>query len=118
MFELRMSMLLTALGFPLIFLVKGDLLFAVFFILGGILVSSFSVTIVMAQKLLPQNLGMASGLMTGFAIGAGGVGVTLLGVVADYAGVDIALKSIGILPVAGLALGMILRYSPGQGAQA
>jgi FSR family fosmidomycin resistance protein-like MFS transporter len=61
---------------------------------------------------------MASGLMTGFAIGAGGVGVTLLGVVADHSGVDIALKSIGILPVAGLALGLILRYSPGQGAPA
>ena len=111
-----MSMLLTALGFPLIFLVKGDLLFVVFFMLGVVLISSFSVTVVMAQKLLPRNIGMASGLMTGFAIGAGGVGVTLLGVIADHFGVDIALKSIGMLPVAGLALSLILRYPPRQGA--
>jgi FSR family fosmidomycin resistance protein-like MFS transporter len=117
-FEVRMSMLLTALGFPLIFLVKGELLFVVLFILGGVLVSSFSVTIVMAQRLLPRNIGMASGLMTGFAIGAGGVGVTLLGVVADRSGVDIALKSIGILPVAAFALGLIVKSSPGQGAPA
>ncbi len=116
MLELRMSMVLTALGFPLIFLVKGDLLFVVFFLLGAVLVSSFSVTVVMAQKLLPRNLGMASGLMTGFAIGAGGVGVTLLGVIADHAGVDIALKSIGILPVAGLALGLMFKYPPREGA--
>ncbi len=116
MLEVRMTMLLTALGFPLIFLVKGDLLFVVFFMLGGVLISSFSVTVVMAQKLLPRNIGMASGLMTGFAIGAGGVGVTLLGVMADHFGVDIALKSIGMLPVAGLVLSLILRYPPRQGA--
>lgn len=112
---LRASMLLAALVFPLIFLVKGSLaLFVVLFSLGAILVSSFSVTVVMAQKLMPGKLGIASGLMTGFAIGAGGIGVTLLGVVADHFGVYTALKSIGILPVAGLVLSLILRYPPRQ----
>jgi FSR family fosmidomycin resistance protein-like MFS transporter len=58
----------------------------VFLILGFtglILISTFSVTVVMAQTLLPKHLGMASGLMVGFAIGTGGIGVTLLGMVAD-----------------------------------
>ena len=49
------------------------------FWLGMVLVSTFSVTVVMSQKLLPRSFGIASGLMVGFAIGAGGIGVTLLG---------------------------------------
>jgi FSR family fosmidomycin resistance protein-like MFS transporter len=88
------------------------LLLVVLFVLGMALSCTFSVTIVMAQKLLPKNLGIASGLMTGFAIGAGGIGVTLLGVVADHFSVYTALKSIAILPVGAFVLSMILRYSP------
>ncbi len=110
----RGSSLLAALIFPVVFLVQGNgaLLLAVLFALGMVLSSTFSVTIVMAQKLLPRNLGIASGLMTGFAIGAGGIGVTLLGVVADYFSVYTALKSIAVLPFAAFALSMILRYAP------
>jgi FSR family fosmidomycin resistance protein-like MFS transporter len=116
-FLLRLSMLLSALCFPLILLIKGTLLFVVLFVLGAILVSSFSVTVVMAQRLLPRNMGIASGLMTGFAIGVGGVGVTLLGVIADRFGVEAALRSIAILPVAGFLLSLVLRYPPGRDGQ-
>jgi MFS transporter, FSR family, fosmidomycin resistance protein len=110
----RLSSLLAACIFPLIFLSQGALLFVVLFFLGVVLSSTFSVTIVMAQKLLPRNLGIASGLMTGFAIGAGGIGVTLLGVVADHFSVYTALKSIAVLPVAAFILSMMLRFAPGQ----
>jgi FSR family fosmidomycin resistance protein-like MFS transporter len=48
--------------------------------------------------------------MAGFAIGAGGICVTLLGVLADHYGVPFALKSIMILPVIGLLLSILLRY--------
>jgi FSR family fosmidomycin resistance protein-like MFS transporter len=75
-----------------------------------ILISTFSVTVVMAQKLLPHNLGIASGLMVGLAIGTGGIGITLLGVLADHLGVPFALKSIFVLPIIGLFLSMILQY--------
>lgn len=110
----RGSSLLAAVMFPLVFWAQGSqvLLLVVLFALGMVLSSTFSVTIVMAQKLLPKNLGIASGLMTGFAIGAGGIGVTLLGVVADHFSVYTALKSIAVLPVAAFILSMILRYSP------
>jgi len=74
------------------------------------LISTFTVTVVMAQQLLPKNLGVASGLMVGFAIGAGGICVTLLGVIADHFGVPVALKSIMILPAAGFLLSTLLRY--------
>lgn len=109
-FYLTLSMLFTALVFPLIFMATGFLLFLTLGILGMVLISTFTVTIVMAQHLLPRNLGVASGLMVGFAIGAGGIGVTLLGIIADHVGVPFALKAIIVLPLAGLMLSMLLRY--------
>lgn len=95
---------------PLILAVRGPWLFVVLAVVGMALISSFTVTIVMAQRLLPRNLGIASGLMVGFAIGVGGLGVTLLGVVADSFGIPMALKAIMILPVIGLGLSLAIRY--------
>lgn len=107
---LMLSLGLTALIFPLIFWVDGVTLFAVFAILGMVLIASFTVTIVMAQHLLPNNLGMASGLTVGFAIGTGGIGVTILGLIADAYGVPAALKFIGILPVVGFLISLSVPY--------
>ena len=75
---------------------------------GFVLISSFSVTVVMAQDLLPGRLGMASGLMVGFAIGTGGLGVTLLGTVADAWGVPAALHRLAFMPLVGLLLCLFL----------
>ena len=107
---LRLSLFLATVVLPAMFFVKGPWLFLVLGIQGFLLVSTFSVTIVMAQKLLPHRLGVASGLMVGFAIGSGGIGVTLLGLVADNFGVPAALESIIVLPFFGFVLSLILRY--------
>jgi FSR family fosmidomycin resistance protein-like MFS transporter len=109
---ISLSMAVAALTFPLIFVLEGFplLLSMTLFWLGMVLVSTFSVTVVMSQKLLPRSLGIASGLTTGFAIGAGGIGVTLLGIVADSFGVPFALKSIFIFPVVGFILSLMLKY--------
>jgi len=48
--------------------------------------------------------------MVGFAIGTGGIGVTLLGLVADNFGVPVALESIMILPLVGFLLSLVVRY--------
>jgi FSR family fosmidomycin resistance protein-like MFS transporter len=64
----------------------------------------------MSQKLLPNNIGMASGLTVGFAIGTGGVGVTLLGVIADTYGVPAALQFIGVLPFIGFLICLMIKY--------
>jgi MFS transporter, FSR family, fosmidomycin resistance protein len=109
---LILSLLVTSLLFPLIFITQGLLLFGVLIAVGITLISSFTVTIVMAQHLLPQNLGIASGLMVGFAIGTGGIGVTLLGLIADNFGVVYALKSLALLPLIGLGLSLMIRYPP------
>jgi len=104
------SMLWSSVLFPLIFMTQGVMLFVALGVLGIVLISSFTVTIVMAQQLLPRNLGIASGLMVGFAIGTGGIGVTILGIIADHYGVPLALKSIWLLPVAGFLLSLPIRY--------
>jgi FSR family fosmidomycin resistance protein-like MFS transporter len=77
-------------------------------ILGATIISSFSVTIVMAQELFPKRLGTASGTIAGFAIGTGGIGVTLLGVVADRFGVPFAVQLINGFPVAGALFALLL----------
>lgn len=96
--------------FPLIFYFEGFMLLVTVTVIGMLLISSFSVTVIMGQNLLPGHLGVASGLMVGFAIGAGGIGVTLLGIIADHYSVPFALKSIGILPLVGFLFSLILRY--------
>jgi MFS transporter, FSR family, fosmidomycin resistance protein len=112
---LILSMFLCSLLMPMFFVTEGFLLFVVLGILGMILISTFSVTIVMAQHLIPQGLGVASGLMAGFAIGTGGICVTLLGVIADHFGVPAALQSITALPVIGFLLALGLKYKQTSG---
>jgi FSR family fosmidomycin resistance protein-like MFS transporter len=91
---------------------KGPILFVIIGITGMALICTFSVTVVMAQTLLPQRLGMASGLMVGLSVGTGGVGVTLLGVIADAWGVTAAMNSMLILPILGFILSLLVDYPP------
>jgi MFS transporter, FSR family, fosmidomycin resistance protein len=112
-FFIRLTMFLASINLPLMFvpfIANSYLLFFVLGIEGMLLISTFSVTIVMAQRLLPNRLGVASGLMVGFAIGTGGIGVTLLGIVADNFGVPVALESIMVLPFIGFLLSLIVKY--------
>jgi MFS transporter, FSR family, fosmidomycin resistance protein len=104
------SLILGSALLPLILFTNGIALFVVLAAAGLALISSFSVTIVMAQEMLPGRVGMASGLMAGFAIGTGGIGVTLLGVIADHYGAPAALKTILVLPVVGLLISLMIKY--------
>jgi len=100
-----------ALQIPLIFLFlrsSGGLVFVSAALLGGTIVSTFSVTIVMAQELFPKRMATASGAIAGFAIGTGGVGVTLIGAVADRYGVPAATSLINVLPAIGGLLALLL----------
>jgi FSR family fosmidomycin resistance protein-like MFS transporter len=100
---------LAALPFGIGFmLTAGALRFVMLGLFGALMTSSFSVSVVLAQAYLPKNAGMASGLIVGFAIGTGGVAVTLLGVIADNYGVTAALWSAALLPLAGFAAARFL----------
>jgi FSR family fosmidomycin resistance protein-like MFS transporter len=105
-----LSLAISSVLFPLIFVTHGVLLVISLALVGMALISSFTSTIVMAQEILPGNLGVASGLMAGFAIGTGGIGVSLLGVIADNFGVLTALHCIGFLPVAGLLIASTITF--------
>lgn len=75
---------------------------------GFALVSSFAVTVVYAQELLPHHVGLASGLILGFAVGMGALGGLLFGMAADAWGLLVVLKIISVLPVPALLLTLIL----------
>lgn len=75
---------------------------------GFTLVSTFSVTVVLGQELLPHNVGLASGLTLGFAIGTGGIGATLLGWIGDHWGLPAIFHTMIIFPAIGLLLALFL----------
>jgi FSR family fosmidomycin resistance protein-like MFS transporter len=68
-------------------------------LMGMCLSPMFSVSLVIAQGMMRERLGMTAGLMTGLGIGAGGLGVTLLGSVADIWGVGTTMQVISFLPL-------------------
>jgi MFS transporter, FSR family, fosmidomycin resistance protein len=108
---------------PLLFLflkVSGMWVFVVLFFVGFVLISSFSVTVVMGQTILRDRLGMASGLMLGFVIGIGGVGAGVLGLVADTWGILTVLQLIVIMPAVGIIPLLMVSYPvqrPGAASQ-
>jgi MFS transporter, FSR family, fosmidomycin resistance protein len=71
-------------------------------------VSTFAVVMVMAQDLMPQRIGMISGLIIGLAVGMGGIGATLLGAIADRWGLARALDVTAMLPLAALAIAVVM----------
>ena len=92
--------LLAALPFGALFLLtRGVLAFVMLGIFGALLTSSFTVSVVLGQAYLPRSAGMASGLIVGFAIGAGGLDVTALGWVADRYGLPAALWISALTPL-------------------
>ena len=96
---LALSLLLST---PLLFAfphLRGPLALAVVALAGFLLVSTFSLTIVIAQGLLPTRGGTAAGLMVGFAVGAGGLGVNALGSVADAWGLLGAMHVLAAVPL-------------------
>jgi FSR family fosmidomycin resistance protein-like MFS transporter len=75
---------------------------------GAAVVGTFGVTMVMAQQYLPRNIGMASGLAIGFAIGLGGVAAVFLGAIADSIDLRTSLFVSAAAPLVGLALTTLL----------
>ncbi|MCR2806096.1 MFS transporter [Paenibacillus soyae] len=71
-------------------------------VMGFILQSGFSVSVVYAQELLPGKVGMASGLITGLAFGMGALGSVVLGNMADARGMESVMLLVSFLPLIGL----------------
>ncbi|MBM7654170.1 MFS transporter [Neobacillus cucumis] len=75
----------------------------IFLVLTGfILMTSFSVTVVYAQELVPGKIGTMSGLTVGLAFGMGAIGSVGLGSIADWIGLQSMITWLGFLPLLGL----------------
>ena len=78
------------------------------FVTGAAVIASFSITVVMGQEYLPNRIGVASGVTLGLAIGLGGLGAPLLGLLADAHGLEATLLVAGLLPLVGVAATLTL----------
>jgi len=66
--------------------------------------ASLSITLVMAQRMVPGRIGVASGVILGLGFVTGGIGVPITGRIADLFGMQVALASLSVL----LALGSLV----------
>jgi FSR family fosmidomycin resistance protein-like MFS transporter len=96
--------------FYLFFASSGIIAVITLLIFGFFLWSTFAVAVAMSHELLPQNVGLASGMMLGLAIGFGGLGVAVNGVIADHYSLAAALGTIPIPIIAAMLLMIILPY--------
>lgn len=71
-------------------------------IIGLLLSSAFPAMVVYGQELLPGRVGMVAGLFFGLAFGIAGVGAALLGVLADWRGIQFVYWLCSFLPILGI----------------
>jgi MFS transporter, FSR family, fosmidomycin resistance protein len=81
-------------------------------------ISTFGLTMVMAQQYLPRHIGLASGLSIGLSIGLGGIGAVVLGAVADSIDLEAAMYFTAASAFAGLLLVALLPATSSRRAPA
>lgn len=106
---LVVSLLLATPLFYLFLVGEGWLSILFLALAGACLLATFSVTVTAAHRVISNNAGLASGLMLGFGTGIGGLGVGLMGVLADSAGMSVAIYSLICLPLLAGLLGFRLK---------
>ena len=82
------------------------------FIGGGLLMSSNSIMVAMAQELAPENTGLASSLPLGFSWGLASLTLPLIGYLGDHIGVAGTLKYLALLPILTAVLAFYLPSRP------
>ena len=80
------------------------LMYIALFVGGGLVMAANPGAIVWGQDLLPDNPGMASGMMLGLSFGLGGFGTMLTGSLAENYGLTMALALTAILVVISIVL--------------
>jgi FSR family fosmidomycin resistance protein-like MFS transporter len=80
-------------------------------LVGICVISTFGVSMVMAQEYLPGRIGMASGLSIGLSIGLGGVAAVCLGALADSVDLRAAMYATAAAAVPGFVLAVMLPSS-------
>ncbi|MCK0107882.1 MFS transporter [Flavobacteriaceae bacterium S0825] len=71
-------------------------------VIGLIMASAFPAIMSYAQELLPNKLGVISGMFYGFAFGVAAIGSALIGILADNTSIDFVYKICSFLPLVGI----------------
>lgn len=103
------SLILASPLFYLFVITTGPLSYVLLGAAGAALLASFSVTVVVAQEVISKNAAMAAGLMLGFGIGVGGLGVGATGLMVEYAGIEQAIHMLIWMPLVAGIIGLSLR---------
>lgn len=106
---IAISMLIYPILTSLMILSKGGWVWLLAGASGAALLSSFAVTIVLAQELMPQYVGLASGLILGLGFGTGGLGSAFSGFLADQLGLYQVLWILALVPILGAVLTAFIR---------
>jgi MFS transporter, FSR family, fosmidomycin resistance protein len=96
--------------FYLFFATSGFFAIIMLLIFGFFLWSTFAVAVAMSHELMPGNVGLASGMMLGLAIGFGGLGVAVNGMIADHYSLAAAIGTIPIPIAFAVVLMALLPY--------
>lgn len=93
-----------------LFPIAGDIGAFVVLSLASILLSAtFTSSLILAQRMMPNNVGMASGLTIGLSVGLGAMGVLALGKVADVWGMPLIFTVLACLPIIGFVLTLFVK---------
>ena len=68
-------------------------------VIGGLIMISFSVTVVYAQELVPSKIGTMAGLTVGLAFGMGAIGAVVIGALLDQIGLEKTMIIVSMLPL-------------------
>jgi Sugar phosphate permease len=77
-----------------------------------LLAATTTSSLVLIQRLMPNNLAMASGINLGFSSGLSALGVLALGAVADHLGLDVVFIILTALPVWGFIMTLLIKEEP------
>jgi FSR family fosmidomycin resistance protein-like MFS transporter len=103
--------LILSIPFFLLFLsTEGVLSYLSLLLFGLTLWSTFAVTVAVAQEMMPRNIGLASGLVLGLAVGGGGIGVAVIGALADATSLKSALSLLPVPILAAIICFTVLPY--------
>jgi FSR family fosmidomycin resistance protein-like MFS transporter len=95
----RKEFVLVGIGFAIptfagFLLTDGILSLGFLGVFGFSLWSTFAITVALSHELMPRSLGLASGMMLGVVVGAGGLGVAATGLIADQWSLPVALWTV------------------------
>ncbi|MCS6847581.1 MAG: MFS transporter [Anaerolineae bacterium] len=82
-------------------------------IAGAFITMPWPISVVMVQEAMPNNVGLAGGLTLGLAYGASGLGVSMLGGLADATGLPAVMTLITLLPILVFFMSLFVPERPG-----